>query len=183
MVKPRHGRLQYDYKTAERELALIIMSSIVVYSQKYSDEVVTFIIDILEGELQFMRIDRPDIYDITTYYQVNDGNFWLALHDGKIVGTIGLFNSGEARAYLKRMYVDPAMRGTGVAQNLLFALFDFAREKGYREIYLGTNSQMKAAVKFYEKMGFGKIEALPSDMPSSGDTLFYHLTLAKFSRK
>ncbi|MCX6769133.1 MAG: GNAT family N-acetyltransferase, partial [Candidatus Micrarchaeota archaeon] len=81
------------------------------------------------------------------------------------------------RAYLKRMYVDKKFRGTGLAKELLETALAFARKNNYSEVYLGTVPEMAAANMFYQKHGFKKIKALPSDFPEFGDTLFYALAL------
>ena len=52
---------------------------------------------------------------------------------------------------VKRMFVLKANRGTGVAQKLLVALENWARELGYRKCVLETGIRQIEAVKFYKK--------------------------------
>ena len=40
---------------------------------------------------------------------------------------------------------------------LMKAVEEFAREKDYRKLYLETHSDLKAAVRLYEKIGFREI--------------------------
>ena len=62
---------------------------------------------------------------------------------------------------LKRMYVDPAARGTGVAGALLGAADALARELGAPQIYLETGVRQPEAVRFYEREGFAEIPLYP----------------------
>lgn len=58
-------------------------------------------------------------------------------------------------------------------------LLKFAKEKGYKEIFLSTWDEAVAAQKFYEKNGFVKINSLPEKIAwtSSSDAVFYKLEL------
>jgi GNAT superfamily N-acetyltransferase len=62
---------------------------------------------------------------------------------------------------LKRMYVNPAARGSGVAKALLAAADALARELGAPQIYLETGVRQPEAVRFYEREGFIEIALYP----------------------
>ncbi len=85
---------------------------------------------------------------------------WLAEADESVIGSValrrleGLADSGE----IKRMYLRQAYRGQGVADFLLQALEKYAREFGYRWLYLDTAADMRAAARFYERQGFLRCE-------------------------
>jgi N-acetylglutamate synthase-like GNAT family acetyltransferase len=152
---------------------------IIQYSDKYKDQTVNLILSILENEFHAFGIERPDLLKISEIYQTNKGNFWIAVEKGKVVGTIGLRNYGNNRGCLKRMYIDKNFRGTGLASELFLTLVKFAKENNYKEIFLTTFETMIAANKFYLKMGFKRIDSLPEDIPSFGDTVFYKIDLLK----
>ena len=82
------------------------------------------------------------------------GAFWIAEVDGQLAGCVGLRSLDSASAELKRMYVRPQFRGCGVGKILLQAVEAFAREKGFRELFLDTASDMHAAARLYEQNGF-----------------------------
>ena len=154
------------------------MISIIPYQEKYNEPVVAFVRSILEVEFnsKVNKYRSPDLDIISEKYQKPGGNFWLAIHDDKIVGTVAFLNMGKNRGYLKRMYLAKGYRGTGLAQKLLAIFLDFARHDNFEIIYLGTVPEMERAIRFYEKHGF-KPTSLPEDLPRFGDTMFYKLEL------
>ncbi|WP_326944024.1 GNAT family N-acetyltransferase [Amycolatopsis sp. NBC_01307] len=79
--------------------------------------------------------------------------------DGTAVGCGGLRPLGPDSAEIKRMYVDPAARGTGVATALLRALEDHARELGIPRLLLETGTGQPDAMRFYQREGYEPIEA------------------------
>lgn len=59
---------------------------------------------------------------------------------------------------IKRMYVVPDKRGSGVARALLDALEVEARRLGYDTVRLDTGDRQPGARRLYEKAGFVEIE-------------------------
>ncbi|WP_026708744.1 GNAT family N-acetyltransferase [Flavobacterium frigidarium] len=57
-------------------------------------------------------------------------------------------------AEIKRMYVDPQMRGKGIASKILIELENWAREEGYTSAILETGHKFPEAVALYQKNGF-----------------------------
>ena len=54
---------------------------------------------------------QSDLSDITGFYQWGNGNFWVVVANGKVVGTIGLLDIGNHEAALRKMFVAAAYRG------------------------------------------------------------------------
>jgi GNAT superfamily N-acetyltransferase len=62
---------------------------------------------------------------------------------------------------LKRMYVTPAHRGSGVATALLSAAEDAARCRGAARLVLQTGDRQPEAVRLYEREGYTHIPVFP----------------------
>jgi ribosomal protein S18 acetylase RimI-like enzyme len=58
--------------------------------------------------------------------------------------------------YLRKLYVDSAHHGTGLAGKLLAAAEDVATSEGYKSMWLGVWEHNARGMKFYEKAGFVK---------------------------
>ena len=103
---------------------------------------------------------REDRQDFEKHYGGEGAGVWLAEAGEGVIGCValrrleGLAASGE----IKRMYLRQAYRGQGVAELLLDALEKYARESGYKWLYLDTAADMKAAARFYERKGFVQCE-------------------------
>ena len=62
-------------------------------------------------------------------------------------------------AEVKRMYVRPHARRTGVARALMRELHQLARAAGFNEIWLETGLLQPAAIRLYESLGYTRIAA------------------------
>jgi putative acetyltransferase len=79
--------------------------------------------------------------------------FFLARIDGAAVGC-GAVAFFDGFAEVKRMFVRPAGRGSGVAQAMLAHLETVARAAGVPWLRLETGVRQPAAVRLYEAAGF-----------------------------
>lgn len=156
------------------------MDSIAIFTPKHTEGVCALILSIQQQEfgIPITRAEQPDLASIPSFYQRGVGNFWVALHEGTVVGTIALLDIGHGEAALRKMFVAPAFRGAkhGVATRLLETLLAWSRARAVRQIYLGTTAKFLAAHRFYEKNGFREIAVaeLPSGFPiMKVDTKFY----------
>jgi len=161
----------------------IYMSVIIKeFSAPFQQQVIDLILDIQQNEFQvpITLNDQQDLLNIPNFYQNGKGNFWIALNEDKVVGTIALVAFGDQQAALRKMFVNKNFRGKeiGTAQRLLDTLLLWSKEKLIHQIYLGTLSHMRAAHSFYRRNGFVEIsrEKLPSDFPLVHvDSNFFHL--------
>lgn len=62
---------------------------------------------------------------------------------------------------IKRMYVVPSSRGAGIADALLGAMEDVARDDGAHRIIIHTGDRQHAALKFYDRHGYTPIPVYP----------------------
>lgn len=159
----------------------IIMTCIEIkpYSDVYKDQVIHLTFKIGE-EFNFpiSLNDQPDLLMVSEFYQQGLGNFWIALNDEKVVGTIALIDIGNNQGAVRKVFVDSEYRGEEkkVSKSLLEALMNWCKQKNIHEIFLGTRSVFLAAHRFYEKNGFKEIsrEILPKAFPiNMADSKFY----------
>ncbi len=87
------------------------------------------------------------------------GVFLLVELDGVAVGCGGVRPRGDDEGELKRMYVDPAVRGRGLARALLAALVDHARDAGMVRLLLETGTEQPEAIALYESAGWTPVPA------------------------
>lgn len=156
------------------------MIDIVPFMPVYQDGVVDLILPIQQREfgLNIDLHDQPDLKEIPAFYQNGAGNFWVALDDGVVVGSIGLLDIGSEQAALRKMFVAAPLRGKPyrIADNLLAELLAWSRRKRLREIYLGTTEKFTAAQHFYRKHAFAEITKadLPARFPVMAvDSVFF----------
>ncbi len=144
---------------------------IVPFEEKYTQEIVDLIIPIQREEfnIQLTVEDQPDLLTIQEEYIDTGGNFWVALFDDKVIGTIALVRLENHCGAIKKMFVTKDFRGEKqIGRKLLDTLVNYCKEQGYERLYLGTVEVLKAAQKFYKKNGFELIDK--TEMPKD-----YHL--------
>ena len=83
--------------------------------------------------------------------------FLVARRDGEPVGCGGLRAIDDEHGEIKRMYVAPDARGTGVSTAILRALEAAARERGWTRLVLETGIEQPDAMRFYEREGYTPI--------------------------
>lgn len=82
------------------------------------------------------------------------GCLLLAQLGGVPAGCVALRPLAESHCEMKRLYVRTAFRGAGLAVILVERLIARARALGYREMYLDTLPEMRAARLMYDMLGF-----------------------------
>lgn len=82
--------------------------------------------------------------------------------DGAVVGSAFVVRSETPNvAKLRLVYVEPAMRGSGLGRALVETAMDFARQAGYTRMTLWTNDVLEPARRLYQRLEFQKIASEP----------------------
>ena len=97
------------------------------------------------------------------------GAFLIAYLDDVAVGCGAARRLDEKTAELKRMYVDPQVRGQGIGRELVESLEHEARALGVTRVVLETGTRLAPAIRMYEGLGYVRIP-LFGEYLSSPDT-------------
>lgn len=90
-------------------------------------------------------------------YVPPQGKMLLAHHDQNPAGCVALHPLEERICEMKRLYVSPRYRGSGIGRGLVMTLLIEAEKAGYRKMRLDSIPSMKAAQDLYESIGFYEI--------------------------
>lgn len=110
--------------------------------------------------------------------------FYAAWQGDRLVGTAAVrrmagepSTDGEPYGEIKRMYVEPELRGLRVGRRLIEAVEGSLREAGVALALLETGSDQHEAVRLYERCGYTRRGPF-GGYPDNGLSLFLHRRLA-----
>jgi putative acetyltransferase len=95
------------------------------------------------------------------------GRLALARAGCEVAGCVALRPVDASRCEMKRLYVRPPVRGSGLGKVLVDWLIAEARSAGYAEMVCDTMPVMAQALAMYERMGFERAEPY-ADEPTAG---------------
>jgi ribosomal protein S18 acetylase RimI-like enzyme len=104
-------------------------------------------------DLSFQNFAQ-ELENISTIYGKPDGCLLLARQDNEIVGCVGFRPFDVDVCEMKRLYVRPSARGTGIGRQLVTELIYKVRAAAYRTIVLDTLPSMPEAQSLYRSLGF-----------------------------
>jgi putative acetyltransferase len=96
----------------------------------------------------------------------NSGAILLGAFDTKVLMGIGAVRVGRTYAEIKRVYFRPEYRGTGAATRLMSELEAQVWTRGLTHIYLETGRLQYAALRFYERLGYVRVERFGAYRPN-----------------
>jgi RimJ/RimL family protein N-acetyltransferase len=79
--------------------------------------------------------------------------------DDHLVGLIGAQRQSTESVYLYSLWLEPGMRGRGLAHDLVTAAVDWARSQRARIVTLRVDVANAAARGVYERLGFGVVDS------------------------
>ncbi len=135
--------------------------NIVKIEKKYDREIEKIIRNcLIEYALNIEGTAWTDPYldKFSDYYsQSNMRNYFVILHEEKVIGGCGYGELEGDICELQKMYISKEYRNMGFARKILLKVEEEARNK-YDKIYLETGSKMVEAIKFYKKHGYIEID-------------------------
>ncbi len=124
----------------------------------------------------------PEVQDMYSAYSGPRSAYFVAMHDGEVIGGAGVGRLARAKAdvcELRKMYLLPAARGLGLGRALLEECLAAARAMDYRVCYLETLESMDRAQRLYERAGFKRLAGPLGHTGHFGCETWYALDLVE----
>src|SRR5258706_15355259 len=133
---------------------------------------------LLQGrEAALSALYRPEeSFRIPIEKHVRDDVIFLMARENGMAAGCGALQLHSGYGELKSMYVFPAARGKRLAQTLIAALENLARERGFSELKLETGICSPAAIRTYERAGYARCERF-GDYPFAPTSVYMAKTL------
>ncbi len=137
-------------------------------------------------DLRFQDFEQ-EVEDLPGAYAPPDGALILAVTatggevcnettNTETAGCVALRRLAPGICEMKRLFVRPRFRGTGIGRQLARLIIEKARSMGYGKMRLDTLDFLTGAISLYRSLGFRQIEPY-YDNPLSG-VLYWELGLA-----
>jgi ribosomal protein S18 acetylase RimI-like enzyme len=106
--------------------------------------------------------------------QANGATFIAAGADGAEGLATGFVDADPTTVFLVGMWVAPALRGSGTAQELVEHVVEWARARGSERVSLSVEGQNLRAARLYERCGFTETKEPPNlpYEPNAGNRFF-----------
>lgn len=121
---------------------------------------------------------EAELAELPGKYTPPGGQLWIAraVADSAPVGVIAVRALSPTVCEMKRLWVEPEAKGTGLGRRLAQTAIDFAQSAGYREMKLDTlRERMPAAIALYRSLGF--VDTEPYIANPEPDVMYMSLNL------
>jgi putative acetyltransferase len=149
--------------------------------QAHSPELVTLVRGLFREYAEAIGTDleyqgfSAELAALPAPYIPPHGELLIAHAGAEAAGCVGLRPLDPRTGEMKRLYVRPAYRTSGLGKRLVEAVIDAAHRAGYRELRLDTLPSMASAQALYRRLGFHEIP--PYGTKHLPGTRFYALEL------
>lgn len=138
------------------------------------DNLKQFVLDV-PGTVYFDKgLDR-----LSDFYGNKERRYFVVENEtGNVIGGIGFtrFEPMQNTAELQKLYLADVAKGFRLGYEMIEFIENKMRDAGYKQSYLETHDNLKAAVHIYEKCGYKEIER-PKEVVHSTMNRFFLKTL------
>lgn len=106
---------------------------------------------------RMFKVEAPDLKvldDPERAIVLPGGMIFFAVEGETVVGTVAMIRGDDGRCELAKMAVAATHQRRGIGERLGSAGTAWARERGFRCVFLETNSRLDNAIRLYERLGF-----------------------------
>ncbi len=130
---------------------------IIDYKPEYAVYFDRFNRDWLEERFTVEPIDKWVLENPEEAITAKGGKIFFARYNEKIIGAVAVMKLVSGIYELTKMAVDKAYRGIGAGKLLCQTAIDSARDMGAQKLILYSQTELKAAIGIYYKLGFIEI--------------------------
>jgi N-acetylglutamate synthase-like GNAT family acetyltransferase len=113
--------------------------------------------------IRLLEKDKPIPYDLLLLADesiesinkyIHQSDIYVLERENKLVAVFALQPISSDTIEIKNIAVDTALQGQGIGQGLLKDAINLAKEKGFKEIIIGTGDAGIQQLYLYQKVGF-----------------------------
>ncbi len=143
-------------QTESSDLASFDPYSFVSYEHERDQSSVIALIGACYGgygqKLELETLD-DDLLRIPSVYPPGPNTFRVLRAGERVVGTVAVKARSETEAELKRVFLDPDLRGRGTGKQLVLWAVDWARTRGYNVLHIWSDALYDTAHRLYRRIG------------------------------
>ncbi|MBX7150470.1 bifunctional helix-turn-helix transcriptional regulator/GNAT family N-acetyltransferase [bacterium] len=139
-----------EEKIKERKMDAV---KIVLYSVQYKSVFKSLNYEWLKKYFKIEDLDKKILSRPESILK-SGGQIFIALHDGKAVGTCAMILHQPREYELAKMAVTEKVQGLQIGKKLAVTAIEWAKKQKARAIVLETNRKLIAACALYKKLGF-----------------------------
>lgn len=112
---------------------------------------------------EIMELDSldADLNPIVEYYGGRTRPFFVLLDGQRVIGTVALAGKTVEAVELKRVFLSAPYRGQGIGKALSRFACAWAKDRGYRTLYIWSDTTFHTAHALYRGLGARPIGARP----------------------